>query len=109
MKKRKPKIKYTPELAGRMYHFFISYDDIGAPSFQKFARSVGATCADVERLRSHKHFDRAYRECREIRRDYIIDRALERRFDGSFAKFLLSGEADTDVGGEFTLRLEVKE
>lgn len=109
MKKRKPKMKYTPELAGRMYHFFINYDEIGAPSFTKFARSIGATGEDIERFRAHKHFDRAYRECREIRRDFMIDRALERRFDGSFVKFLLADEGEDVDGGEFTLRLEVKE
>lgn len=108
MKKKKTKIKYTPDLAGRMYLFFISYDEIGAPSFVKFAKSIGATSADLERFRSHKHFNRAYLECLEIRRDFMIDRALERRFDGSFVKFLLSS-AEEDEGGEFTLRLEVKE
>lgn len=95
-----------------MYLFFTSYNDRGAPSFQKFARSVGITAKDVESFRSHKKFDRAYRECQEIRRDYLIDRALDRRFDPSFTKFLLtldgkSTEGDKD--NELLLHLEVKE
>lgn len=112
MKKKRGKIKYSPELAGRMYLFFLSYEDRGAPSFQKFAISIGATSEDVERFREHKNFDRAYRECSEIRRDYLIDRALDRRFDPSFVKFLLSSDdSDTEAESskEFTLRLEVSD
>ena len=93
-----------------MYTFFICYDDRGAPSIAKFARSVGSTVADLEKLRRHKRFDQAFRECEEIRKDYLIDRALDKRFDPSFVKFLLS-EADSGDGdsGDFTLHLEVKE
>lgn len=105
---RKTKFRYTQDLAERMYLFFASYDDGGAPSFVKFAKSIGATLAEVEGFRAHKQFDRAYRECREIRRDFLIDRGLEKRFDPSFVKFLLSCDTD-DEGGEFTLRLEVNE
>lgn len=112
MKPKRATAKYTPELPGRMYLFFISYDDRGAPSFLKFARSIGVTSEDIERFRSHSRFDRAYRECQQIRRDYLIDRALDRRFDPSFVKFLLSadgGDDAKDAGGEFVLSLEVKE
>ena len=109
MKKRKPKIKYTPDLAGKMYLFFLSYSDGGAPSFLKFAVSIGATTDDIESFRKHKRFDHAYRECRNIRRDYLIDNGLTRRFDPSFVKYLLSLEEDEGDSGEFTLRLEVNE
>ena len=106
---KKPKTKYSPELAGKMYRFFIGYEDRGAPSFQKFARSVGLTTADIESMRSHKLFNSAYLECVQIRRDYLIDRALDKRFDGSFTKFLLTldGEDDSSEKGDFTLHLEV--
>ena len=94
-----------------MYRFFISYEDRGAPSFQKFARSMGLTVADIEGFRSHKKFDLAYRECQQIRRYYLIDRALDKRFDGSFTKFLLTLEDEGESGesGDFTLHLEVTE
>lgn len=76
-----------------MYSFFISYSEsAAAPSFSKFARSVGVTLEDVERFRRNSEFDRAYRECNEIRRDYLIDSALTRRFDPSLVKFLLQAE-----------------
>ncbi len=98
-------------MPGKMYLYFISYDDRGAPSFSKFARSIGVTVADIEGFRKQKRFDRAYRECQEIRRDYLIDRALDRRFDPSFVKFLVSSDAEEREGdaGELTLRLEVIE
>ena len=107
--KRKPKIKYTYELATRMYLFFTNYDLDGAPSVSKFARSVGATCEDIEKFRKYTRFNKAYAECMQIRRDFLIDRALVRRFDPTFVKFLISSEGGDLEDGEFTLRLEVKE
>ena len=96
----------------RLYRFFTEYSEAGVPSFVKFARSAGLTVADVERFRCRKEFDRAYRECEEIRRDYLIDGALTKRYDGSFTKFLLTlseeKSAREDVS-DLTLRLEVKE
>lgn len=96
-----------------MYTFFVSYNDsASAPSFEKFARSIGATLADLESFRKKCEFDRAWRECSEIRRDYLIDSALTRRFDPSLVKFLLSSEFDMgeeerndDDKVEFTLRV----
>ena len=103
--------KYRKDFPHRLYVFFTSYTDAGAPSFSKFARSIGVTLEDVEAFREHKEFDRAYRECTEIRRDYLIDNALLKRFDSSFTKFLLTeerenGQKDGD-GGEIKLTLRV--
>ncbi len=112
MKERKRKKAYSPELAGRMYKFFLTYDGVGAPSFSKFARSIGVSTEDLEGYRKKRNFDAAYRECQEIRRDYLIDGALQKRFDGSFTKFLITLEAENDAArdtGDLLLRLEVKE
>jgi hypothetical protein len=84
--------KYTNDLPSRLYTFFLSFDGVGAPSFSKFARSIGATLSDIERFRRHGEFERAYQECSEIRRDYLIDNGLVKRFDSSFTKFLLNAE-----------------
>jgi len=98
----KKKVKYTSDLPKRLYTFFISQTDSGqAPSFQKFARSIGATASDIDEFRKHSEFDRSYKECGEIRRDYLIDSALSRRYDPSFVKFILTcefgmGEKDTE-------------
>ena len=88
----KRKIKYTSDLPRQLYSFFISHGTDVIPSFDKFAKSIGATLAEIENFREHTEFDRAYRECSEIRRDYLIDAALTRRYDPSFTKFLLAAE-----------------
>ncbi len=94
-----------------MYSFFTSYDGVGAPpSFEKFARTQGTTLDVLLSFRRWKKFDAAYRECSEIRRDYLIDGALARRFDPSFTKHLIelekeSGAAAGDDGYSITLRV----
>ncbi len=97
------KKKYDSNLPRQMYAFFAGFGEGGAPSFAKFAMSIGVTVEQLEGYRSNKQFDRAWRECNEIRRDYLIDRALTRRYDPSFVKFLLQ---DSD-GGEEDGRLDV--
>lgn len=95
-----------------MYCFFRGYDDSGAPSLVKFAASVGTTTEELEKFRKHKEFDRAYRECCEIKRDYLIDRALSKRFDPTFVKFLISSEDEKDSTAEsesLTVNLVVTE
>ncbi len=111
MRKEKSGARFIHELAGKMYIYFISYDDRGAPSFGKFAKSVGITRAEIEKFREKKRFDKAYRECCEIRRDYLIDRALDKRFDPSFVKFLLSSDYEENAAdsSDLTLRLEISE
>ena len=109
---RKRKAKYDESLCGKMYRYFLGYDDRGLPSFTKFAISVGLSREDIERFRKHRRFEAAYRECKEIRMDYLIDRALDKRFDGSFSKFLISCEAEaesSDDAGNITLNLTVSE
>ena len=93
-----------------MYLYFIGYSEsVGAPSFAKFARSIGATVAELESHRKNAKFDAAWRECTEIRRDYLIDAALSKRFDSSFTKFLLSSEGGVADEGddELAVRIEV--
>ena len=106
---KKPTEKHMKRLAEKMYCFFADYEDRGAPSFAKFARSIGFSTAELESMRLDQNFNQSYLECRKIRRDYLIDRALDKRFDPSFTKFLLSldDEADKSDSGDFTLRLEV--
>ena len=89
---------YERDLPRRLYTFFIGYDDEkSAPSLQKFARANGFTTEELLAFRKHKAFERAIRECSEIRRDYLIDRGLTKRFDASFVKYLLDGESAADT------------
>lgn len=105
------KLKYSPRLPSEIYRFFRDYDGVGAPSLVKFAALVGATTEQLEKFRSHKEFDRAYRECCEIKRDYLIDHALSKRFDPTFVKFLLSSDDEKDSAddGSLTVNLVVTE
>ncbi len=92
--------KYEKDLPKRLYAYFVGYDEAkGAPSFSKFARQIGVTLEDLTKYRRHGEFDRAWRECTEIRRDYLIDLAITKRADGSFVKFLLTdGDSDAEGG-----------
>ncbi len=112
MKKR---AEYTEDLPRRMYAYFSSYQDTsGAPSFDKFARSIGMTLSELEEFRENGEFMRAWRECSEIRRDYLIDTALTKRFDSSLVKYLLTaefgmGEESDREGGTLDVILKVEE
>ena len=100
--------KYYRGIEKDMYLFFVGYDDMGAPSFSKFARRLGITLAELEGYRSRGKFDRAYIECSEIRRDYLIDSALTKRYDPSFVKFLLDNEESPAADmSELTVKVEV--
>lgn len=105
----KKKTKYNDSLAGAMYSYFISYNEpVGAPSFSKFARLSSLTLEDLTSFRKHKRFDAAWRECSEIRRDYLIDSALSKRMDASFTKFVLSdmeSEKSDEQAIHFTLEV----
>ena len=82
--------KYDSSLPGRMYRYFVGYGETGAPSFVKFARLIGCTLNELEGFRGRRKFDAAWRECSEIRRDYLIDMALTKRHDATFTKFLIA-------------------
>lgn len=88
----KKKAKYDKTLPKRMYLYFCGYSEAGAPSFVKFAKSIGVTTEELQAYRRYPEFERSYRECNEIRRDYLIDSALTKRQDSSLVKFLLSCE-----------------
>ena len=97
MKKKKG---YFSGIEKEMYLYFSSFDEQSAPSFSKFARQKGLTLEELLSFRKRKLFEKAYRECVEIRRDYLKDRALTKRFDPSFVKYLLDTEVDADDANE---------
>ena len=99
---------YKKDMPKKMYRFFACTEGAAPPSFSKFARSIGITLADLESWRSRKEFDKAYCECNEIRRDYLIDAALTKRYDSSFVKFLLSDEATGSDGAIDTVNINLR-
>lgn len=92
------RVRYNDSLADEMTVFFEDYEERGAPSFEKFARLKNIPLASLIEFRKNPKFDMAYRECSEIRRDYLIDRALDKRFDPTFVRHLLTDEAEVDPG-----------
>ena len=113
-RKRAKGARYDSSMPGRLYSYFTSYSETGAPSFGKFARSIGATLEDIVSWRKYREFDRSWRECSEIRRDYLIDTALAKRNDPSLTKFLLSaeyhmGEEDAPTDSLIEVRVDVVE
>ena len=111
-KSKRKSVKYDKSYPSRLYHFFVTYQETSsAPSICKFARESGLTHADLLQFKEkNKEFRRACEECSEIRRDYLIDQALTKRFDPSFVKYLLGEEntaPDDKDSGDMHLTLEV--
>ena len=88
----------TPEALGeKMLHYFKTAGCEGSefredlPSFVRFAHAIGTTVMALRRFKEQNtDFRAAWEECEEILCDRITDGALHKRFDASFAKFLLS-------------------
>ena len=101
--------KYDKDFPRLLYSSFLAMvNDAVVPSFSKFARSTGLTVSELEGFRKkHTEFDRAWRECIEIRRDYLTDSALTRRYDPSFVKFLLTEQSDGNGGGEESINVSI--
>ena len=105
--------RYEKELALNMRSFFLRSIEQGElPSFSKFAKSIDVTLERLESYRGKKAFDISWRDCIEIRRDYLTDCALTRRYDPSFVKFLLGfemgTEAETDEDNSLAVTVKVE-
>ncbi len=110
----KRKQKKENEIGKRLREYFLSSaEEPSPPSFSKFARNLGMTLSELSLLRENPEFDRIWLDCIEIRRDYLIDKALTRSCDPSFVKFILTGEAGTEDGDtedrEFNVTITVVE
>jgi hypothetical protein len=109
-KENNVKLKHIKAMCQKMRDYFVSYEGIGAPSFEKFAAMMSISTLELRDLRSVPEFEAAYRECCAIRRDYLIDRGLEKKFDSSLVKLLITTEKEDDLcvdGAQFTLSVEV--
>ena len=83
----------------------------GLPSFTAFAHSLGTTVGALRRFKEQNaEFRAVWEECEELLCDRIIDGALHRRLDGSFAKFILTaryGLADRETKEEEPFAVEI--
>lgn len=112
----------TPETLGKkMLDYFraAGSEENGGretlPSFTAFAHSLGTTVGAMRRFKEqNESFRAAWEECEELLCDRIIDGALHRRLDGSFAKFLLTSryglaEKATESDAPFCVEIQLKE
>lgn len=111
--KRRRRAVYRKDLPKQIYLYFLRAAEAGEiPSLHKFAVLSGMTTEELTGFRRRAEFDRAVRECEAIRKDLLIDAALGKKVDGTFAKFLLAaefgmGEKDEGSDRELAVTLEV--
>ena len=106
-------MEYNKEYCKKMLNFFTYGDGKALPSFPKFAFSIGAHTADLERWRQENgEFAMAYEECVARLCDMLKDGALVKRFDSSFVKFLLSSkygfsESEEEAGDDTPFEVKI--
>ena len=106
---------YESTLPQRMLSYFSSCEGNSLPSFAKFAAASGYSCAQLRSFcQESEDFAQAYEECRARLADMIAEGALTKRYDSSFAKFLLSDglfargfDSDNDNSEEFKITITV--
>ena len=101
-------VTYNKSIAVRMLDFFDNSAKKGSagvvkngiPSFVKFAQTENTSSRTLRRWATertedgeykHPEFAEAYEECKAMVADMIEDGALIKRFDSSFAKYMLEG------------------
>ena len=102
------------ELARHLLAYFEGHDgevptraEGEIPSFIKFARREGLQLGELEAQLSRGVLSEVRRTCEALRREHLIDRALLRRYDPSFVKYLLEAE-QTAVEGDGTLAVQIE-
>ena len=64
---------------------------IGIPSFVSFAKKIGVGVRRIEQWKeSYPEFGEAYGECLERQKQLLIDGALCKKIDSTFAKYYLT-------------------
>ncbi len=78
------------------------------PSFVRFVHRMGTDMQGLQTRRAQSRaVAHAYEECRAILRDRVIDGALHRRYDASFAKFLLTDLLGQEAAEENTFSVDI--
>lgn len=106
-------MEYDPSLERQMLSYFGGQIDSEYPTFSSFARRVGLPLAQLESWqRDIPAFHAVWEECRARQKSALIQGGLTKRFDPSFAKFLLCHEfgfGEENTEGELTVTVEVVE
>ncbi len=81
------------------------------PTFASFAQHIGVTVKTLCEWRdTHAAFADVWEECREIQRARLIEGGLAKRYDVSFAKYILTemfGFGEETGDKTFTVTVEV--
>ncbi len=106
-------MQYDPSLERQMLSYFGGPDDGEYPTFSGFARRVGLPLRQLETFRGEEPtFAAVWEECRERQKAKLVVGALVKRYDPSFAKFLLChefGVGEENIDPEFHVTVEVVE
>lgn len=97
----KRKTKYRTDYADKMRRHFSEIkvnakgEFVSLPSFVSFAREIGITLGELEELRiCHEDLALACEECMKMQKQLLIDAALAKKVDSSFAKYYLDNYFD---------------
>ena len=107
-KKAGGNVTYSKAIVAEMINYFTSATKGGCAeiarngitSFVKFAKKINTTSRTLRKWATerddggeykHPEFAEAYEECKAMVADMIEDGALIKRFDASFAKYMLEG------------------
>lgn len=89
----------TSVLAGRLIaHFTFEAGEI-PPTLSDFRRRTGLSLADFDTLMESAEFAAAARDARARYLDTLTVGALLKKYDASFVKYLLDGDAEERGGG----------
>ena len=102
------------EFAERMLQYFRTAGTADSeykeelPSFVRFVHRMGTDMQGLQTRRSQSRaVTHAYEECQAILRDRIVDGALHKRYDASFAKFLLTDLLGQEATEENTFAVDI--
>ncbi len=95
----------------QMLIYFRDAEPPEFPTFSAFACHIGVTMETLRQWRRDTPaFDSVWNECREIQKSRLITGALAKRYDATFAKFLLSemfGFSEENGSNTLTVTVEV--
>ena len=82
--------KYKEEYCDDIIAYFSSEDD-RFPTFEGFASSIGVLLETIERwTTAYPRFKESYEKSKQIQKEKLISKALNRTYDASIARLLMS-------------------
>jgi hypothetical protein len=87
--------KYDPSYCEHMLTWFESGEWATIPTFEKYSVKIGVCTATLRKWKDeHPEFSAAYRQCRSLQCNYLIDGGLGGDFNPGFTKFVMMNTQD---------------